>query len=86
MPKRLNQPFWKGLVFLLLSGTHNYPRARGGPAACKGDIMRTLPDDALIAAYIAAVSLELEGDFIEMLHREIVRRGLTDRVYNIRDH
>ncbi|WP_158299511.1 sporulation histidine kinase inhibitor Sda [Paenibacillus antri] len=48
--------------------------------------MRTLPDDALIAAYIAAVSLELEGDFIEMLHREIVRRGLTDRVYNIRDH
>ncbi|WP_309121337.1 sporulation histidine kinase inhibitor Sda [Paenibacillus sp.] len=48
--------------------------------------MRTLPDEALIAAYITAVSLELEGDFIEMLHREIVRRGLTDKVYNLKDH
>ncbi|HZG75668.1 MAG TPA: sporulation histidine kinase inhibitor Sda [Paenibacillus sp.] len=41
--------------------------------------MRTLTDEALISAYVTAVSLQLEGEFIELLRKELIQRGLQDR-------
>jgi len=44
-----------------------------------GVVMRTLTDEALISAYVTAVSLQLEGEFIELLRKELIQRGLQDR-------
>jgi hypothetical protein len=41
--------------------------------------MHTLTDEALVSAFVTAVSLQLEGDFIDMLRTELFQRGFQDR-------
>ncbi|WP_078390917.1 sporulation histidine kinase inhibitor Sda [Shouchella patagoniensis] len=42
--------------------------------------MENLSDELLIETYHKAVELELNKDFIDIIHAELLRRSLTDQV------
>ncbi|ALA51200.1 sporulation histidine kinase inhibitor Sda [Shouchella clausii] len=42
--------------------------------------MENLSDELLIETYHKAIELELNQDFIDLIHDELLRRSLTDRI------
>ncbi|WP_090775841.1 sporulation histidine kinase inhibitor Sda [Shouchella lonarensis] len=42
--------------------------------------MHTLSDELLIETYHKAIELELQQDFIDLIHDELHRRSLIDRI------
>ena len=48
-----------------------------GQAILRGDLsMQIISNEALVEAYQKALELKLDFQFIELLHNEIIRRGL----------
>lgn len=54
----------------------------GAPPAKKGVVMDSLTDESLVEVYVLATKYQLEEDFIELLFREMVKRGLSASVVN----
>jgi len=48
--------------------------------------MEELSNDLLLRAYEKAVQLELEEDFLRMLHEELIKRGMLEKIEQIHEN